>query len=85
MLQAFLLFTPDFTTEWPPRINCGLDLSVCDLHTPYGCYVCNLDQIINQLNPLLLPLLQKCCLLAGLTVTPDELPKVNLGGVVGAV
>ena len=64
MLQAFLLFTPDFTTEWPPRINCGLDSSVYDLHMPYGCYVCNLDQRINQLNPLLLPLLQKCCLVS---------------------
>ena len=80
------LFTPDFTTGWPLRINCGLDSGVYDLHTPYGCYVCNLDQRINQLNPLLLPLLQKCCLVSlSVTVTPDELPKVNLGGVVGAV
>ena len=83
MLQASSSFTPHCTTGWPPRINYGFDSSVYDLHTLCECYPCNLDQGINQLKSPLHHFAAK--MLPGLTVTPDELPKVNLGGVVGAV
>ena len=85
MLQAFVCFTPQFTTFQPLRVKYGLGLSAYDPCMLCGCYVCNMGQRTSQWESPH----GVACSLAGLcwpdlTVTPDELANVKLCAAAGA-